>query len=424
MNDYHINTKCLHSGYFPGEGEPRVIPITQSTTFTYNSAESMGNLFDLKSDGFFYTRISNPTTDAVEKKIAELEGGIGAIITSSGQAATLISILNICSSGSHIVCQSAVYGGTFNLLNKTLKEMGIDVTFISIDADESEVRLAIKSNTRCIFIESLSNPLLAVADINMYSNIAHEHNIPLIVDNTFPTPINCNPFKFGADIIVHSTSKYLDGHAISLGGVLVDSGNFNWSNGNFPEFTKPDDSYHGIVYSKEFKNSAFLAKARLHLMRDLGVTPSPTNCFLLNLGLETLHIRIERHCENAMKVADYLNNNNKVISVNYPNLKGNKYYRLSQIYMKNGSSGVISFRVKGGRESAQKFMDSMKLSSKAIHVADIRTCILHPASTTHRQLSDVQLIKAGVYPDLLRLSVGIEHIKDIINDIECAINKI
>ena len=302
--------------------------------------------------------------------------------------------------------------------------MGIDVTFISIGADESEVRLAIKSNTRCIFIESLSNPLLAVADINMYSNIAHEHNIPLIVDNTFPTPINCNPFKFGADIIVHSTSKYLDGHAISLGGVLVDSGNFNWSNGNFPEFTKPDDSYHGIVYSKEFKNSAFLAKARLHLMRDLGVTPSPTNCFLLNLGLETLHIRIERHCENAMKVADYLNNNNKVISVNYPNLKGNKYYRLSQIYMKNGSSGVISFRVKGGRESAQKFMDSMKLSSKAIHVADIRTCILHPASTTHRQLSDVQLIKAGVYPDLLRLSVGIEHIKDIINDIEYAINKI
>ena len=418
MSNYHINTKCLHSGYFPKHGEPRVLPIVQSTTFCYDSASEMGDLFDLKKEGFFYTRISNPTTDAVEKKIADLEGGMGAMLTSSGQAATFLSIINICHAGDHIIVQSSIYGGTFNLFNKTIKEFGIDVTFIDVDITIEQIHKEIKENTRCIFIESLSNPSLVVADIEKFANIAHEHNIPLIVDNTFPTPINCRPIQFGADIIVHSTSKYMDGHALTIGGAIIDSGKFNWSNGKFKEFTKPDESYHGISYSDHFKSTAFISKARLHLMRDIGVTPSPNNCFLLNLGLETLSIRMERHCSNALVVAKYLKNNSKVLSVNYPGLINDKYFELAKKYMPNGSSGVIGFRVKGGRKAAEKFMNSMNLATRAVHVADIRTCILHPASTTHRQLSKFQLSKTGIYSDFLRLSVGIEHIDDILSDIE------
>ena len=418
MSNYHINTKCLHSGYFPKPGEPRVLPIVQSTTFCYDSASEMGDLFDLKKEGFFYTRISNPTTDAVEKKIADLEGGMGAMLTSSGQAATFLSIINICHVGDHIIVQNSVYGGTFNLFNKTIKELGIDVTFIDVDITIEQIHKEIKENTRCIFIESLSNPSLAVADIEKFANIAHEHNIPLIVDNTFPTPINCRPIQFGADIIVHSTSKYMDGHALTIGGAIIDSGKFNWSNGKFKEFTKPDESYHGISYSDHFKSTAFISKARLHLMRDIGVTPSPNNCFLLNLGLETLSIRMERHCSNALVVAKYLKNNSKVLSVNYPGLVNDKYFELAKKYMPNGSSGVIGFRLKGGRKAAEKFMNSMNLATRVVHVADIRTCILHPASTTHRQLSELQLSEAGIYSDFLRLSVGIEYIDDILNDIE------
>lgn len=424
MTNYHINTKCLHSGYLPEAGEPRAVPIVQSTTFNYSSAEQMGNLFDLREDGFFYTRLSNPTADAVEKKIADLEGGIGAIITSSGQAATLMAITNICHAGGHVISQNTIYGGTYNLFNKTLRELGIDVTFINADSTQDQINKAFKDNTRCVFIESLTNPSLVVADIELYAKIAHAHKVPLIVDNTFPTPINCNPFKFGADIIVHSTSKYLDGHAVALGGVVIDSGNFDWQNGNFPEFTQPDESYHGIVYCERFKKAAFIAKARLHLMRDFGMTPSPSNCFLLNLGLETLPLRIERHCHNALLVAEYLKSSNKVLNVSYPELEGDRYQELAKKYMPKGSSGVIAFRVKGGRKAAESFMNNMKLASKAVHVADVRTCILHPASTTHRQLTENQLLESGIYPDLLRLSVGIEHIDDIINDIDDSLKKL
>lgn len=418
MSEYHINTKCLHSGYYPKSGESRVLPITQSTTFCYDSAEQMGDLFDLKEEGFFYTRLSNPTADAVEKKIADLEGGVGAMLTSSGQAATFISIINICHAGDHIIAQNSIYGGTFNLFNKTIKELGIDVTFIDVDITAEQIHKAIKENTRCIFIESLSNPSLVIADIEMFANVAHEHNIPLIVDNTFPTPINCRPIEFGADIVVHSTSKYLDGHALAIGGVIIDSGKFNWENGKFTDFTTPDESYHCTVYSDYFKNSAFIAKAKLHLMRDIGVTPSPSNCFLLNLGLETLPLRMERHCSNALTVAKYFENNSKVISVNYPGLKNDKYFNMGRRYMPKGSSGIVSLRVKGGRKAAEKFMNNMNLASRVVHVADIRTCILHPASTTHRQLSESQLSEAGIYQDFLRFSVGVEYIDDIIDDIE------
>lgn len=421
MSEYQIDTNCIHAGYSPKNGEPRVLPIVQSTTFKYESAQSMGKLFDLEDDGFFYTRLGNPTLDAVEKKIAVLEGGVGALLTSSGQAASLISVLNICRAGGHMVCSSAIYGGTFNLFYKTMQEMGIEVTFVSAESTKEELNAAFKINTRCVFAETLANPSLIVTDLELFANAAHEHGVPLIVDNTFPTPINCRPFEFGVDIVVHSTTKYMDGHAVQMGGVIVDSGKFDWNNGKFPEFTEPDESYHGVVYAKQFGNSAYISKARVHMMRDLGAVASPNNAFLLNLGLETLALRMERHCSNALRVAGYLESNDKISWVNYPGLKSSKYYQLAQKYMPNGSSGVVSFGVKGGREAAMKFMDSLKLASIVTHVADLRTCVLHPASTTHRQLNDEQLVEAGVTPDLIRFSVGIENAKDIIADIEQAL---
>lgn len=424
MNTYHMNTKCIQEGYHPKNGEPRVVPIAQSTTFQYDSSEMLSRLFDLEEEGFFYTRLSNPTVDAVEKKIAALEGGVGAMMTSSGQAASLISITNICHSGGHVVCGSSIYGGTFNLFHKTLRELGIAFTFLPPDASEQEINAAFQENTRCVFIESLSNPSLVVADISLYATVAHRRHVPLIVDNTFPTPVNCRPFAFGADIVVHSTSKYMDGHAVSLGGVIVDSGNFDWKKEHFDEFTKPDESYHGVVYSERFGNAAYIVKARTHLMRDFGVQASPNNAFLLNLGLETLFLRMQRHCENALKVAQYLNQSDKILSVRYPGLKGDQYYDLAKKYMPNGTSGVVAFRVKGGRDAAAKLMDKMKLASRVIHVADVRTCMLHPASTTHRQMTDEQLKEAGIEPDLIRLSVGIEYIGDIIEDLEQALRQL
>lgn len=424
MDKYFIGTKCIQSGYRPGNGDPRVVPIAQSTTFKYDSAETMGKLFDLQENGFFYTRLANPTLAAVEEKIADLEGGIGAMLTSSGQAASLISITNICHSGDHVVCSSSIYGGTFNLFNKTLRELGIDFTFLSPDSNENQIDEAIKENTRCIFIESLSNPSLVISDISLYAKVAHSNNIPLIVDNTFPTPINCRPFEFGADIIVHSTSKYMDGHAVALGGVIVDSGNFDWTNGKFPEFTQPDESYHGVIYSEAFGKSAFIVKARTHLMRDFGAQQSPQNAFLLNLGLETLEIRMKRHCSNAMAVAKLLSQSDKIESVDYPGLEGYKYRELAKKYMPYGSCGVIAFTVKGGYEKAAKFMESLKLASIMIHVADVRTCVLHPASTTHRQLTEEQLVSAGINPGMIRMSVGIEDERDILSDVSNALMKL
>ena len=355
MKQLKPDTTCIHAGYEPKNGEPRVVPIAQSTTYTYDSAETMGKLFDLEADGFFYTRLANPTLDAVEKKIAALEGGVGAMITSSGQAASTIAVLNICHAGDHMVCCSAIYGGTFNLFYKTLKELGIDVTFLQPNATADQINAAFRDNTRCVFVETLSNPSLVVTDIALYADCAHAHQVPLIVDNTFPTPINCRPFEFGADIVVHSTSKYMDGHAVQLGGAIVDSGNFDWKNGKFPEFTEPDESYHGVIYAERFGNAAYIVKARTHLMRDLGAQAAPQNAFLLNLGLETLALRMERHCSNAQAVAEFLENHPKVEWINYPGLKSNPYYELAQKYMPNGTCGVISFGVKGGREEAAKF---------------------------------------------------------------------
>ena len=424
MKQLKPDTTCIHAGYEPKNGEPRVVPIAQSTTYTYDSAETMGKLFDLEADGFFYTRLANPTLDAVEKKIAALEGGVGAMITSSGQAASTIAVLNICHAGDHMVCCSAIYGGTFNLFYKTLKELGIDVTFLQPNATADQINAAFRDNTRCVFVETLSNPSLVVTDIALYADCAHAHQVPLIVDNTFPTPINCRPFEFGADIVVHSTSKYMDGHAVQLGGAIVDSGNFDWKNGKFPEFTEPDESYHGVIYAERFGNAAYIVKARTHLMRDLGAQAAPQNAFLLNLGLETLALRMERHCSNAQTVAEFLENHPKVEWINYPGLKSNPYYELAQKYMPNGTCGVISFGVKGGREEAAKFMEGLKLASIAIHVADLRTCVLHPASTTHRQLSDAQLEEAGVKANMIRLSVGIENPQDILDDLSQALEQL
>ena len=424
MKQLKPDTTCIHAGYEPKNGEPRVVPIAQSTTYTYDSAETMGKLFDLEADGFFYTRLANPTLDAVEKKIAALEGGVGAMITSSGQAASTIAVLNICHAGDHMVCCSAIYGGTFNLFYKTLKELGIDVTFLQPNATADQINAAFRDNTRCVFVETLSNPSLVVTDIALYADCAHAHQVPLIVDNTFPTPINCRPFEFGADIVVHSTSKYMDGHAVQLGGAIVDSGNFDWKNGKFPEFTEPDESYHGVIYAERFGNAAYIVKARTHLMRDLGAQAAPQNAFLLNLGLETLALRMERHCSNAQTVAEFLENHPKVEWINYPGLKSNPYYELAQKYMPNGTCGVISFGVKGGREEAAKFMEGLKLASIVIHVADLRTCVLHPASTTHRQLSDAQLEEAGVKANMIRLSVGIENPPDILDDLSQALEQL
>lgn len=422
--EYHINTKCLQAGYDPKNGEPRVIPIVQSTTFKYDSAATLGKLFDLEEDGFFYTRLTNPTLSAVAAKIAALEGGVGAMLTSSGQAASMISITNICHAGDHVVCASAIYGGTFNLFNKSLRELGIDFTFVLPDATEEQIEAAFKPETKAVFIESVSNPSLDVADVETYAKLAHAHGVPLIVDNTFPTPINFRPFEWGADIVTHSTTKYMDGHAVALGGVIVDSGNFDWTNGKFPMFTEPDESYHGVIYSEKFGKAAYITKAVTHIMRDYGAQQSPQNAFLLNLGLETLFLRMERHCSNALAVARFLEAHDKVEWVNYPGLENSKYYERCKKYMPNGSCGVISFGVKGGREKAMQFMDSLEMTKLVIHVADARTCALHPASTTHRQLNDQQLEECGVKPNLIRMSVGIEYIDDIIADLTQAFDKI
>ncbi len=419
-------TLCVQAGWTPKNGEPRVVPIYQSTTFKYDDSDQMARLFDLKDTGYFYTRLQNPTNDAVASKIAALEGGVGAILTSSGQAANFYAVFNICEAGDHIVCSSTIYGGTFNLFGVTLKKLGIECTFIDADAPEEEIDKAFQPNTRCMFGETISNPSINVLDIEKFARIAHKHGVPLIVDNTFATPINCRPFEWGADIVTHSTTKYMDGHATCVGGVVVDSGNFDWMAhaDKFPGLTTPDESYHGLTYAKAFGKMAYITKLTAQLMRDLGSIPSPMNAFLLNLGLETLHLRVPRHCENAQKVAEWLEANPKVKWVNYCGLPGNKYYELAQKYLPNGSCGVIAFGLNGTREDAVKFMDSLKLACIVTHVADARTCVLHPASHTHRQLSDEQLIEAGVAPDLIRLSVGIENVDDIIADLEQALQNI
>lgn len=424
MSNYHIETKCIQEGYQPKNGEPRVLPIYQSTTFKYDSSEQVGRLFDLAEDGFFYTRLANPTVDCVERKIAALEGGVGALCTSSGQAASLIAVLNICSAGDHLISTSTIYGGTTNLFAVTLKRMGIEVTFVDPDVSLDELQKYIRENTKLVFTETIANPALVVTDLEKFALLAHNNGIPLFVDNTFATPINCRPFEYGADIVLHSTSKYMDGHAVSLGGVIVDGGSFPWDNGKFLGLSTPDDSYHGMVYTRDCGRAAFITKARVQLMRDLGSSPSPNNAFLLNLGLETLHLRMERHCSNAQKVAEYLEKNDKIAWVNYPGLQSNKYYSLAQKYLPQGSCGVISYGIKGGREAAIKFMDSLKLAAIVVHVADNRTGVLHPASTTHRQLTDRQLMDAGITPDLIRMSIGIENVEDIVADIEQALEQL
>lgn len=421
MNNYHLNTKCIQEGYQPANGQARVLPIYQSTTYKYDSSEQVGKLFDLEEDGFFYSRLGNPTVDAVERKIAALEGGVGALLTSSGQAATFLAVTNICTEGDHIISTSAIYGGSTNLFAVTLKKFGISVTFVDPDISMEDLLGEFKENTKVVFTETIANPALVVADISKFAKAAHANGVPLIVDNTFATPMNCRPFEFGGDIVVHSTSKYMDGHAVALGGVIVDSGKFDWNNGKFPELTTPDDSYHGIIYTEKFKEKAYITKARVQLMRDLGSTPSANSAFLLNLGLETLHVRMERHCSNAQKVAEWLENNDQISWVNYPGLKTNKYHDLAKKYLPNGVTGVISFGVKGGREAAMKFMDSLKMAAIVVHVADVRTSVIHPASTTHRQQTDEQLIEGGVTPDLIRMSIGIEDVRDIIADIEQAL---
>lgn len=419
-----IETKCIQEGYKPKNGEPRVLPIYQSTTYKYDSADYMGKLFDLEADGYFYTRLANPTVGCVEEKIAALEGGVGAMMTSSGQAATLMAVMTIAQAGDHVVCSAAVYGGTFNLLAVTLKKFGIDTTFVNPDDDYETIAKAFKDNTKAVIGETIANPALNVLDIEKFAKLAHDHGVPLIVDNTFATPVLCRPFEYGADIVTHSTSKYMDGHAVSLGGVIVDSGNFDWAaSGKYPEFTVPDESYHGVVYTEKFGKLAFITKARAQLMRDLGSTPSPQNAFLLNLGLETLHLRIMRHSENAQKVAEFLENDSRVAWVNYPGLTSSKYKPLVDKYLPLGASGVISFGVKGGREAATNFLDNLKLAAIVTHVADARTCALHPASTTHRQMNDEQLKECGISADLIRLSVGIENADDIIADVDQALGK-
>lgn len=424
-NTYHLNTNCLHAGYEPQNGEPRVLPIIQSTTFRYETSEEMGKLFDLEKSGYFYTRLQNPTNDAVAAKIAALEGGVAAVLTSSGQAASFYSVFNIASAGDHIISSSKLYGGTFNLFSVTMKKLGFDFTFIDPDASEEELEAAFRPNTKAVFGETLSNPTLEVLDIEKFANAAHRHGVPLILDNTFPTPVNCRPFEFGADIVIHSTTKYMDGHATGVGGVIVDSGNFDWTqNDKFHCLTTPDESYHGVTYTERFGKAAYITKAVTQLMRDLGSVPSPHNSFLLNLGLETLFLRVERHCQNALKVAEHLSKDNRISWINYPSLPGNKYYELTKKYMPGGTCGVISLGIKGGRDAAMKFTDSLKLASIATHVADCRTCLLHPASTTHRQLSQSQLSDIGVTPDLIRLSVGLEYIDDIIADIEQALSRV
>ena len=418
-----METTCIQGGWQPKNGEPRILPIYQSTTFKYSTSEQMGRLFDLEENGYFYTRLANPTNDAVADKIRELEGGAAAMLTSSGQAANFYAVFNICGAGDHLVCSATVYGGTSNLFVVTMKKMGVDVTLVDPDASEEEIEKAIRPNTKCIFGESIANPALVVLDLEKFARIAHINGIPFIVDNTFATPINCRPFEWGADIVTHSTTKYMDGHAMTVGGCIVDSGNFDWEAhaDKFPGLTTPDESYHGIIYTKKFGKAAYITKATAQVMRDLGSIPSPQNSFLLNIGLETLHLRVPRHCENAQKVAEYLQSREDVAWVNYPGLENDKYHALAQKYMPNGTCGVISFGLKGGRQAAGEFMDKLKLAAIVTHVADARTCVLHPASHTHRQLSDEQLREAGVDPSLIRLSVGIENVDDIIEDISQAL---
>lgn len=412
-------TKCLHSGYSPKNTEPRVMPIVQSTTYVYDSTDDVAAVFDEPTKSLIYSRFANPTVMAVENKIADLEGGVGAMCTTSGQAANLLAILNICNAGDSFISTTQIYGGTVNLFAFTLKKLGIECIFVGHDATDEEIHAAFKPNTKAVFGETLANPALTVFDIERYANIAHTHGVPLIVDNTFATPILCKPFEFGADIVTHSTSKYMDGHALQIGGVIVDSGNFNWDNGNFPELVEPDPSYHGLSYTKTYGKQAYILKARMQLMRDFGCYPAAHSAFLLNLGLETLPVRMKQYCENALTVAKYLESNDKVESVMYPALESNESYPLAKKYLK-GCSGVITFIIKGGKENAVKFMDSLKLASNEVHVADIRTCVLHPASETHRQLTDEQLEAAGINSGMVRFSVGLEDINDILDDLKQA----
>jgi O-acetylhomoserine (thiol)-lyase len=420
-------TKCIQAGYTPKNGEPRMIPIIQSTTFKYDTSEDMGKLFDLEASGYFYTRLQNPTNDYVAAKIAALEGGSAAILTSSGQAATFFSVFNLAGAGDHVIASTAIYGGSFNLFNVTMRKMGIDFTFVDPDCSDEELEAAFKPNTKAVFGETIANPTLIVFDIERFAKAAHAHGVPLIIDNTFATPIHCRPIEWGADIVTHSTTKYMDGHDATVGGCIVDSGNFDWMAhaDKFPGLCTPDDSYHGITYAEKFgKEGAYITKCTAQLMRDLGAIPSPMNCYMLNLGLESLAVRIQRHCENAQKVAEFLSGHEKISWVNYPGLEGNKYYERAKKYMPDGTCGVISFGVKGGRSAAEEFMKHLKLAIVATHVADAHTCVLHPASSTHRQMTDEELIAGGVAPDLVRFSVGIENVDDIIEDLAQALENV
>ena len=424
--NFHIETKCVQSGWMPSKGEPRILPIYQSTTFKYDTSEQMGRLFDLEDSGYFYTRLQNPTNDAVASKICDLEGGAAAMLTSSGQAANFFAIMNIAGAGDHVVCASAIYGGTYNLYAHTLRKMGVEVTFVDQDVSEDELNAAFRENTRAVFGETIANPALSVLDIEKFAKTAHAHGVPLIIDNTFATPINCRPFEWGADIVTHSTTKYMDGHAMSVGGAIVDSGNFDW--GKYPDkfsgLTQPDETYHGVIYTERFGKGAYITKATVQLMRDLGSIQAPQNAFLINVGLETLHLRMSRHCENALKVAEYLSAHEKVAWVNYPDLPGDKYHELAKKYLPNGSCGVVIFGLKGGRKASIEVMDNLKLGAIVTHVADSRTSVLHPASHTHRQMNDQELMEAGVQPDLIRFSVGIENAGDIIADLDQALTLI
>lgn len=427
MSDYTINTKCVQAGYTPGNGEPRQIPIIQSTTFKYDTSEDMGKLFDLEASGYFYTRLQNPTNDYVAAKIAALEGGTAAVLTSSGQAANFFAIFNICEAGDHLVASTSIYGGTFNLIAVTMKKMGIDVTFVSPEASEEELNAAFKENTKLVFGETIANPALTVLDIEKFAKAAHANGVPLIVDNTFPTPVNCRPFEWGADIVTHSTTKYMDGHGAAVGGVVVDSGKFDWMahKEKFPGLCTPDESYHGITYVEKFGNAgAFITKCTVQLMRDFGCIQSPQHAFILNLGLESLHVRMPRHVENGQAVAEFLSQHPMIEKVNYPGLKGDKYYKRAQKYLPNGGCGVVSFEIKGGREAAEKFMKNLKLAAIETHVADARTCCLNPATSTHRQLTDEQLKAAGVPAGLVRMSCGLEDKKDLIADLAQALDAI
>ena len=426
MSDYKIETKCIQSGWEPKKGEPRVVPVYQSTTFKYDISDQMGRLFDLEDAGYFYTRLQNPTNDAVAAKICDLEGGVAAMLTSSGQAANFYAIMNIAEAGDHIICTTALYGGTYNLFAHTLRKMGVEATFVDPEVSEEDLNAAFRDNTKAVFGETISNPSLVVLDFEKFAKAAHGHGVPLIVDNTFATPINCRPFEWGADIVTHSTTKYMDGHAVCVGGAIVDSGNFDWDaqGDKFACLTQPDETYHGVVYTEKFGKGAYITKATVQLMRDLGSIQSPQNAFYLNIGLETLHLRVARHCENAKAVAAWLRDNDKVAWVHCPMLEGDEAYERAQKYMPNGACGVITFGLKGGREASIQMMDSLKLVAIVTHVADSRSCVLHPASHTHRQMNDQELLEAGVQPDLIRFSVGIENAEDIIADLDQALRQV